>query len=72
MAGLFALSITRCRISREVSGLSAEPAREFRRGMANWAPATAGRGFELLFRLYGVRKSFFDGKWVLPDAGKVV
>jgi hypothetical protein len=34
---------------------------------ANWVPTRVGRGFEALFRLYGVRKSFFEKGWVLPD-----
>jgi hypothetical protein len=34
---------------------------------ANWVPTLAGRDFEVLFRLYGVRKNFFDKTWVLPD-----
>lgn len=33
---------------------------------ANWVP-TNGRGFEVLFRLYGPEKTFFDKQWVLPD-----
>jgi hypothetical protein len=37
---------------------------------ANWVPTVAGRGFEVLFRLYGVRKSFFEKNWVLPDIVK--
>jgi hypothetical protein len=34
---------------------------------ANWVPTRVGHGFEALFRLYGVRKSFFEKGWVLPD-----
>lgn len=37
---------------------------------ANWVPTATGHGFELLFRLYGVRKSFFDKNWVLPNPEK--
>jgi len=33
---------------------------------ANWVP-TAGRDFEVLFRLYGPEKAFFDKTWILPD-----
>jgi hypothetical protein len=38
---------------------------------ANWVPTRAGRGFEILFRLYGVEKRFFDKTWVLPDIEKI-
>jgi hypothetical protein len=34
---------------------------------ANWTPTRADRGFEVLFRLYGPQKAFFDKAWVLPD-----
>jgi hypothetical protein len=34
---------------------------------SNWVPTSAGGEFEVLFRLYGPEKSFFDKKWVLPD-----
>jgi hypothetical protein len=37
----------------------------------NWVPTVAGGGFEVLFRLYGPEKSFFEKKWVLPDIEKV-
>jgi hypothetical protein len=37
----------------------------------NWVPTNARRGFEVLFRLYGPEKDFFDKKWVLPDIEKV-
>jgi hypothetical protein len=37
---------------------------------SNWVP-TAGRNFELLFRLYGPEKTFFDKTWVLPDVEEV-
>jgi hypothetical protein len=33
---------------------------------SNWVP-TAGRNFEVLFRLYGPEKPFFDQTWKLPD-----
>jgi hypothetical protein len=32
----------------------------------NWVP-TNGRDFEILFRLYGPEKAFFDKAWILPD-----
>jgi len=32
----------------------------------NWVP-TGGRAFEVLFRLYGPEKAFFDKTWKLPD-----
>ena len=38
---------------------------------ANWVPTDPGRKFELLFRLYGPEKPFFDGEWKLPDVEKV-
>jgi hypothetical protein len=37
---------------------------------ANWVP-TGGRDFEVLFRLYGPEKAFFDRTWVLPDIEQV-
>lgn len=37
----------------------------------NWAPTRAGRGFELLFRIYGPKPSFFHKDWTLPDLEKV-
>jgi hypothetical protein len=33
---------------------------------SNWVP-TAGRNFEVLFRVYGPEKEFFDKTWKLPD-----
>jgi hypothetical protein len=33
---------------------------------SNWVP-TNGRDFEILFRLYGPEKAFFDKAWKLPD-----
>ncbi len=38
---------------------------------ANWVPTRPGRGFEVLFRLYGPQKRFFEKTWVLPDIEKV-
>ena len=38
---------------------------------ANWVPTDPQRGFELLFRIYGPTKDFFDKRWVLPDVEKV-
>lgn len=38
---------------------------------ANWVPTKAPGGFEVLFRLYGPEKDFFDKKWLLPDIEKV-
>lgn len=34
---------------------------------ANWVPTDPKRRFELLFRLYGPEKAFFDKTWKLPD-----
>ena len=36
----------------------------------NWVPTDPQRGFELLFRIYGPKKEFFDKAWVLPDVEK--
>jgi hypothetical protein len=38
---------------------------------SNWVPTDPNRKFELMFRLYGPKKEFFDKLWVLPDVGKV-
>ena len=37
----------------------------------NWIPTDPARRFELMFRLYGPKKEFFDKVWALPDAEKV-
>ncbi|MBR1149504.1 DUF1254 domain-containing protein [Bradyrhizobium sp. JYMT SZCCT0428] len=34
---------------------------------ANWIPTDPARKFELMFRLYGPKKEFFDKVWKLPD-----
>jgi hypothetical protein len=34
---------------------------------AHWVPTDPKRGFELMFRIYGPKKAFFDKTWVLPD-----
>jgi hypothetical protein len=34
---------------------------------SNWVPTDPKRGFELMLRLYGPKKAFFDKVWVLPD-----
>ena len=34
---------------------------------SNWISTKAGGKFELIFRLYGPDKSFFEKSWVLPD-----
>jgi hypothetical protein len=34
---------------------------------SNWVPTNAGGRFEVLFRVYGPEKAFFDKAWVLPD-----
>lgn len=34
---------------------------------SNWIPTKAGELFEVLFRLYGPEKPFFDKTWKLPD-----
>lgn len=38
---------------------------------ANWVPTDPGRRFELMFRVYGPRKAFFDKVWALPDVERV-
>jgi hypothetical protein len=38
---------------------------------SNWVPTYAKGGFEVLFRLYGPEKAFFEKKWILPDIEKV-
>jgi hypothetical protein len=37
----------------------------------NWIPTDPARKFELMFRLYGPKKEFFDKVWALPDLEKV-
>ena len=37
----------------------------------NWVPTDANRRFEVLFRLYGPEKAFFDKMWVLPDIERI-
>lgn len=32
---------------------------------SNWVPTNASGGFEVLFRLYGPEKAFFEKTWVL-------
>ena len=34
---------------------------------SNWVPTKTGGRFEVLFRLYGPDKTFFDKVWQLPD-----
>jgi hypothetical protein len=38
---------------------------------SNWVPTDPNGRFEVLFRLYGPEKPFFDKKWVLPDIEKI-
>jgi hypothetical protein len=38
---------------------------------SNWVPTDPKRRFELMFRLYGPRKEFFDKKWRLPDVEQI-
>jgi hypothetical protein len=38
---------------------------------SNWVPTNAKGEFEVLFRLYGPEKAFFDKRWVLPDIERV-
>jgi hypothetical protein len=37
----------------------------------NWVPTDANGRFEVLFRLYGPEKPFFDKTWVLPDIERI-
>ena len=37
----------------------------------NWVPTDPNGRFEVLFRLYGPEKPFFDKAWVLPDIEKM-
>lgn len=37
----------------------------------NWVPTDPGRQFELMFRVYGPTKQFFEREWVLPDLEKI-
>ncbi len=37
----------------------------------NWVPTSEGRGFEVLFRIYGPEQRFFNKQWPLPDLEKV-
>jgi hypothetical protein len=38
---------------------------------SNWVPTSPTGKFEVMFRLYGPEKPFFEKKWVLPDIEKV-
>jgi hypothetical protein len=38
---------------------------------SNWLPTDPNRKFELMFRLYGPKKEFFDKVWKLPDVEKL-
>jgi hypothetical protein len=38
---------------------------------SNWLPTDPNRKFELMFRLYGPKKEFFDKVWKLPDVDKM-
>jgi hypothetical protein len=38
---------------------------------SNWIPTDPARKFELMFRLYGPTKTFFEKAWQLPDMEKV-
>jgi hypothetical protein len=37
----------------------------------NWVPTDSKGKFELLFRLYGPEKAFFDKEWELPDVEEI-
>ena len=36
-----------------------------------WTPTDPARRFEVLFRIYGPKPSFFDKTWVLPDVERI-
>jgi hypothetical protein len=38
---------------------------------SNWVPTDPNGRFEVLFRLYGPEKPFFDKQWVLPDIERI-
>ena len=38
---------------------------------SNWIPTNAARGFELMVRLYGPTKAFFEKQWKLSDVEEV-
>ncbi|MBR1122223.1 DUF1254 domain-containing protein [Bradyrhizobium lablabi] len=38
---------------------------------SNWVPTDPERGFELMLRVYGPRKEFFEKAWVLPDVERM-
>jgi len=38
---------------------------------SNWVPTDPNAKFEVLFRIYGPEKPFFDKAWVLPDIERV-
>jgi hypothetical protein len=38
---------------------------------SNWVPTDSQRGFELMLRVYGPKKQFFDKAWVLPNVEKI-
>jgi hypothetical protein len=38
---------------------------------SNWVPTDPQQPFELLFRVYGPKKEFFDKVWKLPDLEEV-
>lgn len=37
---------------------------------SNWIPTDPAREFELMVRLYGPTRAFFDKQWKLPDVEK--
>ncbi|EKJ95061.1 hypothetical protein C241_14903 [Bradyrhizobium lupini HPC(L)] len=39
--------------------------------LSNWIPTDPNRGFELMLRVYGPTKAFFDKTWKLADVDKV-
>ena len=38
---------------------------------SSWVPTDPAREFEVMFRLYGPKKEFFEKTWVLPDIERV-
>jgi hypothetical protein len=42
-----------------------------RKGVKEWVPTDAQRGFELMFGVYGPTKAFFEKAWMLSHVEKV-
>lgn len=60
--GTVALLMATCGPASAQELTKAPPGKE-----ANWMPTNPKGKFEVLFRLYGPEKPFFDKTWKLPD-----